>query len=130
LSNHGRGARSRLLACLCLLALVGACATTRPVDVTDAQTLASQVKAGDRVEIETKDGAVQKLELTEVSPAGLRAGTVFVPVNDIAQVQVIEGIHPAMVVFVVLLAGAVVWMLVDSDDVCGDWPAVPCEEGF
>jgi len=120
----------RLVAGLIALALLCACSTTRPVIITDPQSLAGQITAGDRIEIEKKDGAVLKFKVTEVSPAGLRGGTVFVPGEDIARVSVIKGVHPAMVVFLVLLAGTAVWMLVDSDDVCGDWPAVPCEEGL
>jgi hypothetical protein len=130
LGNHSRGAYRRLVAGLIALALLSACSTTRPVIITDPQSLADQITAGDRIEIEKKNGAVLKFTVTEVSPAGLQGGTVFVPGEDIARVSVMEGVHPAMVVFLVLLAGTAVWMLVDSDDVCGDWPAVPCEEGL
>jgi hypothetical protein len=28
----------------------------------------------------------------------------------------------------VVLAGTAIWMLADSEDVCGDWPAKPCDE--
>lgn len=121
---------TRLVVCLVSLVLIGACSTTRPVTVTDPQILTSQIKTGDTVEIERKDGTVVKFEVTGVSSAGLRGGAVFVRAGDIAQLKVIEGTHPAMVVFLVLLAGTAVWMLLDSDDVCGDWPAQPCEDGL
>lgn len=124
---QGRVAFSRSVVCVVALSLVSACSTTRPVAVTDPQSLASQVAVGDTVEVERKDGSRLKFKVREVSPEGLRGADAFVPAGDIRQLRIVEGMHPAGVIFLVLLGAAAAWMIADPDDVCGDWPARPCE---
>jgi hypothetical protein len=125
---QGRTAFVRSVACLVVLALVNACSTTRPVTITGSQSLAGQITVGDKVEVETKDGARLKFKVTGVSPEGLRGRDHFVPTEDIGHAQVIEGMHPGMVAFLVLLGATAAWMLADPSDVCGDWPAKPCDD--
>ena len=113
---------------LVALALISACSTTHPVTITDPQSLVTQIAVGDKVEVERKDGAVLKFKVTEVSPEGVRGPDVFIPTGDIVAVQVMTGTHPAEVGFWALVGAAAVWMVADPDDVCGDWPAEPCED--
>jgi hypothetical protein len=125
---HSCTAFVRAVAFLVVVALVNACSTTRPVTITGSQPLAGQIMVGDKVEVEKKDGTQLSFKVTEVSPEGLRGRDQFVPMEDIANAQVVEGAHPALVVFLVLVAATAVWFLADPSDVCGDWPAKPCDE--
>jgi hypothetical protein len=115
---------------LVALALISACSTTRPVTITDPQSLVTQIEVGDKIEVQRTDGVALTFKVTEVSPEGLRGADVFVPTGDIAGVQVITGPHPAEVGFWALVGAAAVWMVADPDDVCGDWPAEPCDDEF
>lgn len=125
---HGRPAFVRSVVCLVVLALVSACSTTRPVTIAGSQSLAGQIAVGDKVEVERRDGTLLKFKVTEVSAEGLRGRDYFVPTADIGKAQVVEGLHPGMVVFLVLLGATAAWMLADPSEVCGDWPARPCDE--
>jgi hypothetical protein len=113
---------------LVVLALVSGCSTAQLVTPTESRPLESQVAVGDTVEVGKKDGERLKFKVLEVSPQGLRGRDVFVPIDDIDGVKIVEGVHPAMVAFLVVLAGTAIWMLADSEDVCGDLPAKPCDE--
>ena len=125
---QGHTALVRSVACLVVLALVNACSTTQPVTIQGSKSLAGQIMPGDRVEIEKKDGTQLKFTVTEVSPEGLRGRDHFVATEEIGHAQVVQGAHPALAVFLVLLAATAVWFVVDPSDVCGDWPAKPCDE--
>lgn len=102
-----------------LLAFTTACSTARPIAATDPKSLIDQVSVGDRIEVKRKDGSQLKFKVTEVSLEGLRGREEFVLFTDIGQVQISEQIHPAAVVFVVLLGVSVLWMLKEGVD-CGD----------
>lgn len=95
------------------IALVSACSTTRQIVIADSRPLTEQVKVGDRVEIEKKDGVLLKFRVSEVSPEGLRGGNVFVPTEDIGQARVIEGSDPVSsigaVVLWAVIVGLVLW---------------------
>ena len=119
---------TRSVVYLVALALVSACTTTRPVTITDPQSLVSQISVGDMVEVERKDGTVVKFNVIEVTPEGLRGPDVFVPAKDIGQLQVTTGMHPAGVGFLALLGATAAWMVAHPDDVCGDLPAEPCDD--
>ena len=124
---HARSALTRLVICLVTLSLVTGCSTSRVVNYSASQPLSSQVAVGDKVEVLKKDGEKLRFKVSDVSAEGLHGPDVFVPAAEVDTVTVVEGVHPAMIAFVVALAATAVWMLVDSDDVCGDWPADPCE---
>jgi hypothetical protein len=124
---HGRLALARSVVFLVSLALVDACSTTRPVTIAGSQPLAGQIKVGDKVEVEKRDGTLLKFKVAEVSAEGLRGRDYFVPTADIGKARVVEGMHPGMVVFLVLLGATAAWMLANPSDVCGDWPAKPCD---
>ena len=118
----------RDIVCIVAISLISGCTTTRLVIPTESQSLASQIAAGDSGEVEKRDGNTLKFKVLEVSSEGLRGNDLFVAAADIRSVGVTEEPHPALAAFVVLLAGAAIWMLVDPKDVCGDGPAKPCED--
>jgi hypothetical protein len=124
----GCAAFARSVVCLVVLGLVSGCGTTQLVTLTGSRPLESQVAVGDTVEIGRQDGERLRFKVREVSSQGLRGPDVFVPTGDIGSLKIVEGVHPAMVAFGVLLIGAAVWMVADPEDVCGDWPAKPCDE--
>jgi hypothetical protein len=125
---YGSDAFARTVVCLVVLTLVSACGTTRPVTIAGSQSLVGQIKVGDKVEVEKKDGTVLKFKVTDVFPEGLRGRDVFVPTEDIGHAMVVEGIHPAGVVFLLLLGATAAWMLANPENVCGDFPAKPCDD--
>ena len=124
----GCPAFTRSVVFLVLLALISGCSTTQLVTLTGPRSLESQVAVGDTVEVAKKDGEELRFEVREVSPQGLRGRDVFVPREEIDSLKVAGETHPAMIAFGALLVGTLVWMLADPEDVCGDWPAKPCDE--
>ena len=81
---------NKALVCIVLLAFTLGCTTTRPLTTSSPQALVASVAVGDEVEIERNDGTRVKLDVTEVSIAGIRGGSIFVPYADIQQVSVIH----------------------------------------
>jgi hypothetical protein len=119
----------RFLVCLVATSLISGCTTTRQVTAIGSKPLESQIRVGDSVEVEKRDGTTVKFRVQEVSSEGLRGKDEFVAAPDISSVRVVDGTQAALVGFAVLLVGLLVWMIVDSKNVCGDWPAKPCTDG-
>jgi hypothetical protein len=103
-----------------LFTITSGCSTMRPVTATDAESLATQVAVGDKIEVERRDGGQVKFKVTEVSPDGLRGTDVFVPITDIGRVHIVEPIQPGVVALFVVLGAAAVYMVLEGDD-CGDY---------
>jgi hypothetical protein len=123
------GTMQRSIVCVVAIALLSGCTTTREVAAIGQEPLDSKIRVGDSVEVEKRDGTTVKFKVQEVSDEGLRGSSVFIATPDISSIRVIEGAHAALVVFAVVLTALLVWMIVDPKDVCGDWPAKPCEDG-
>ena len=73
---------------LVLIAFTAGCTTMRPLPATDAQSLASQIEVGDKIEIVRNDLTEVSFKVNAVSDEGISGNGVFVAYSDIRQVQV------------------------------------------
>ena len=73
---------------LVLIAFTAGCTTMRSLPATDAQSLASQIEVGDKINIIRNDLTDVTFEVGAVSDEGISGDGVFVAYSDIRQVQV------------------------------------------
>jgi len=73
---------------LVLIAFTAGCTTMRSLPATDAQSLASQIEVGDKIEIVRNDLTEVSFKVNAVSDEGISGNGVFVAYSDIRQVQV------------------------------------------
>ena len=73
---------------LVLIAFTAGCTTMRSLPATDAQSLASQIRVGDKINIIRNDLTDVTFEVGAVSDEGISGDGVFVAYSDIRQVQV------------------------------------------
>lgn len=91
------------------------CRTMQPVDHGNWSSLQGQVKAGDTVEVVTRDGQVRTFLVTEVTPDALVGADTRVAQEDITRLRV-DAVHKgrtfgaafggAATAFLILLAAA------------------------
>ncbi len=79
----------------------------RSLPATDAQSLASQIKVGDKINIIRNDLTEVTFEVTAVSDKGISGNGVFVAYSDIRQVQVRHFSTVKTVSLVVVIVAAV-----------------------
>jgi len=60
----------------------------RPLPATDAQSLASQIEVGDKIEIVRNDLSEVSFKVNAVSDEGISGNGVFVAYSDIRQVRI------------------------------------------
>ncbi len=65
----------------------------RSLPATDAQSLASQIEVGDKIEIVRNDLTEVSFKVNAVSDEGISGNGVFVAYSDIRQVQVSQFSH-------------------------------------
>ena len=73
---------------LVLIAFTAGCTTMQSLPATDAQSLASQIEVGDKIEIIRNDNTDVTFKVSVVSDEGISGDGVFVAHSDIQQVQV------------------------------------------
>ena len=78
---------------LVLIAFTAGCTTMRSLPATDAQSLASQIEVGDKIEIVRNDLTEVSFKVNAVSDEGISGNGVFVAYSDIRQVQVSQFSH-------------------------------------
>ncbi len=83
-----RLAVNKFIIYLVLIAFTTGCTTMRSLPATDAQSLASQVEAGDKIKIIRNDFTDVTFEVGAVSDEGISGDGVFVAYSDIRQIQV------------------------------------------
>jgi hypothetical protein len=112
---------NRCVVWLVAIALVSACTTTRQIELTGSRPLTDQVEAGDRVEIEKKDGELLKFKISEVSQEGLRGDDIFVPAADIDRIRVLEDsdvvASVGSIVLWAVIVGLVFWQASGLDQI-------------
>jgi hypothetical protein len=84
------GATDKVIICIVLLAFITGCTTMRALPSSDAQSIASQVEVGDKVQVTRSDGSDVKFKVEEISNEGLAGDGVFVAYSDVLQVRVRE----------------------------------------
>ncbi len=73
---------------LVLIAFTAGCTTMRPLPATDAQSLASQIEVGDKIEIVRNDLSEVSFKVNAVSDEGISGNGVFVAYSDVRQVRI------------------------------------------
>ncbi len=96
---------------LVLIAFTAGCTTMRSLPATDAQSLASQIEVGDKINIIRNDNTDVTFKVSAVSDEGISGVGVFVAYSDIRQVQISQtgsgatlGIVAGIGILVALLA--------------------------
>jgi len=99
---------NKLTVYLVLIAFTAGCTTMRSLPATDAQSLASQIEVGDKINIIRNDLTEVRFEVTAVSDKGISGDGVFVAYSDIRQVQVRRFSTGKTVSLVVVIVAAVI----------------------
>jgi hypothetical protein len=81
---------TKFFVCIVLLAFAAGCTTMRSLPSSDAQSVASQIEVGDKVQVTRNDGSDVEFKVEAISNEGLAGDGVFVTYSDILQVRVRE----------------------------------------
>jgi len=95
---------------LVLIAFTAGCTTMRSLPATDAQSLASQIEVGDKIEIVRNDLTEVSFKVNAVSDEGISGNGVFVAYSDIRQVQVSQFSHAktwSLIAGIVVVVGVI-----------------------
>ena len=84
------GAVNKIVISIVLLLFVMGCTTTRILSANDPQSIASQLKVGDNVQITRNDDSDVKFKVEAISNEGIDGDGIFVAYSDIQQVQIRE----------------------------------------
>jgi len=84
------GATDKVVICILLISFVTGCTTMRPLPAADAQSIASHIEVGDKVQIIRNDASDVKFKVETISNEGLDGDGIFVAYSDILQISVRE----------------------------------------
>jgi len=84
------GAADKVVFCIVLISFVTGCTTMRPLPAADAQSIASHIEVGDKVQIIRNDASDVKFKVEAISNEGLDGDGIFVAYSDILQISVRE----------------------------------------
>ena len=84
------GATDKVVICILLISFVTGCTTMRPLPASDAQSIASHIEVGDKVQIIRNDASDVKFKVETISNEGLDGDGIFVAYSDILQISVRE----------------------------------------
>ena len=84
------GATDKVVICIVLISFVTGFTTMRPLPATDAQSIASHIEVGDKVQITRNDASDVKFKVETISNEGLDGDGIFVAYSDILQIGVRE----------------------------------------
>ena len=114
----GRLTVNKLIIYLVLIAFTAGCTTMRSLPATDAQTLASQIEAGDKINIIRNDLTDVTFEVGAVSDEGISGDGVFVAYSDIRQVQVRQfSTGKTVGLFAAIVAGLAIAILASDPEI-------------
>jgi hypothetical protein len=99
-----------------LITFVTGCTTMRPLPAADAQSIASHIEVGDKVQIIRNDASDVKFKVESISDEGLDGDGIFVAYSDILQISVRE--HSTAKT--VWLIAAILTVLIVLDDFAED----------
>ena len=83
-------APNKIVIGIVLFSFVAGCTTTRVLPTNDAQSIASQLKVGDKVQITRSDASEIRFKIEVISDEGIDGDGIFVAYSDIQQVQIRE----------------------------------------
>jgi len=84
------GATNKVVICIVLISFVSGCTTMRSLPSNDAQSIASQLEVGDKVQITRSDASDVRFKVETISNEGLAGNGIFVAYSDILQISVRE----------------------------------------
>jgi len=84
------GAIDKVVICIVLISFVTGCTTMRPLPAADAQSIASHIEVGDKVQIIRNDASDVKFKVETISDEGLEGDGIVVVYSDILQISVRE----------------------------------------
>jgi hypothetical protein len=84
------GTANKFVICIVLITFVTGCTTMRPLPAADAQSIASHIEVGDKVQIIRNDASDVKFKVESISDEGLDGDGIFVAYSDILQISVRE----------------------------------------
>ena len=114
----GRLTVNKFIIYLVLIAFTAGCTTMRSLPATDAQTLASQIEAGDKINIIRNDLTDVTFEVGAVSDEGISGDGVFVAYSDIRQVQVRQfSTGKTVGLFAAIVAGLAIAILASDPEI-------------
>ncbi len=83
-------APNKIVIGIVLFSFIAGCTTTRVLPTNDAQSIASQLKVGDKVQITRSDASEIRFKIEVISDEGIDGDGIFVAYSDIQQVQIRE----------------------------------------
>ena len=83
-------ATGKVVIYIVLISFATGCTTMRPLPATDAQSIASHIEVGDKVQIIRNDASDVKFKVETISNEGLDGDGIFVAYSDILQISVRE----------------------------------------
>ena len=84
------GATNKVVIRIVLISFVSGCTTMRSLPSNDAQSIASHIEVGDKVQIIRNDASDVKFKVETISNEGLDGDGIFVAYSDILQISVRE----------------------------------------
>ena len=84
------GAANTIVISFVLLSFVTGCTTTRALPANDAQSIASPLKLGDKVQITRNDASDVKFKVDAISKEGIGGDGIFVAYSDIRKLRIRE----------------------------------------
>ena len=84
------GTANKIFASFVLLSFVTGCTSMRSLPTNDAQSIASQLKVGDKVQITRSDDSDVRFKTEVISTEGLAGDGIFVAYSDIQQIKIRE----------------------------------------
>jgi hypothetical protein len=84
------GTANKFVISIVLISFVTGCTTMRPLPAADAQSIASHIEVGDKVQIIRNDASDVKFKVETISDEGLEGGGIVVAYSDILQISVRE----------------------------------------
>lgn len=84
------GTANKFVISIVLISFVTGCTTMRPLPAADAQSIASHIEVGDKVQIIRNDASDVKFKVESISDEGLDGDGIFVAYSDILQISVRE----------------------------------------
>ena len=112
---------------LVLIAFTAGCTTMRSLPATDAQSLASQIEVGDKIEIVRNDLTEVSFKVNAVSDEGISGNGVFVAYSDIRQVQVSQFSHAKTWSLIAAIAVGLLIAIAANDLGSGFFPLGPSQ---
>ena len=112
----------RALVLILCMSLVSGCTTLKPVNLAEPQSIRSQIKPGDELQLTTRDGKVRELRLNEMTEKQLVGENEKLNISDITEIERRE-ISTGKTLTLVVLSVLIIGILTASSS--GGWSKGP-----